>query len=86
MRWVKEIAGVLLFLAIAEGFPYLIIANADGDPLEAIHNVIRGLTLGFGIYAYVSYQTAKDLDRVVKQLNVRLERHDEQIKKLQDRD
>ena len=83
MSWVKLIGGVLLFLAIAEGFPYLIIAGADGDPIEALRNVIRALFLGFGLYVYVSHQSAKDLDRVLERLNARLERHDEQIRKLQ---
>ena len=83
MFWLKLIAGLLLFYAIGEGFPYLVIENANGDPLLALERTLQMLILGFGIYAYVSYQTAKDLDKVLKGMNARLERHDEQIRKLQ---
>ena len=38
MFWLKLLAGLLLFYAIGEGFPYLAIENANGDPLLALEN------------------------------------------------
>jgi hypothetical protein len=83
MSSVKLIAGFLFLIAIAEGVSHLTIANADGDPLLALQNVVRGLVVGFGLAIYSSYQDGKKVDKLLQGLKARLERHDEQISKLQ---